>query len=115
MGDRVRASLDLDRLCGLQAAVAQLLEQREQPAFTRQRGGVVALWKRGQRRSERLPRRHQSVPGTSDPVVQALTLHEVVGLGRQSGNASVVGGYTCEQIGWQQATFRADRRELGCA
>jgi hypothetical protein len=55
VGDRVRVAFDLEALAGRQAAVAQLLEERQKPLVPGEAGGGVRFLQVGRGSLERGP------------------------------------------------------------
>src|SRR4029450_1728177 len=85
--DWVRPPLDLGVLCGLEAAVAQLLEEREQPLLPRKaRAGGFGLEALA-RVLESCPRGQEAVPASAGGFVGLFAVDKVVGLGGEAVDA----------------------------
>ena len=82
--DGVSLALDLDGFGCRQPPIAQLLEERQQPAFTRQRGAGSPSFEPVLAGLEGCPGSLQAVPRAVDRLVELLTWGEVVALRRQA-------------------------------
>ncbi len=109
--DSVRLAVDLDRLGRDQSAVAELLEQREQPFLARRARRRVGGRQLRQQRLEARPNADESVPGSIDRFVQLLALGQVVGGRCQAVESGIAGDDALEQIRGEDRSLRANSRE----
>jgi len=114
--DCVALALDLNGFGRLQPPVAQLLKQRQQPAFARQRSARVALFQPSPAGLESRPGPLQVVPRTVDGLIDLLA-GEVIVFGSQAVQALVAGQNALQEIHRQQGAFGVDgekRRTVEC-
>jgi len=109
--DRIALAVDFEGGVALQAPVAQLVEQREQPAVARQAGGRVSLRKALQLFAEARPQRREPVPGAVGGLVDALALRQVVLLGADAGQLCIEVRNAGDKLRGQEQAFGFDRGE----
>ena len=91
----------------LQSAVAQFLEEHQQPAFTRQLRARVRFRQFTPLVVEAQPRAQAAVPRPVDRLVEPLAGQQVILLGAQPVDLAAVGD-ALQEIGRQQAAFGFD-------
>lgn len=106
--DGVAASLELEGLGGLEASVAEFLEERQQPLLTGECGARVRRRELLRGRAETFPHAEHAVPRAADGFVELLTAAEVVGVRRQSRNLAVALREAIQEVRGQQCAFGGD-------
>jgi len=96
----------------LQAAVAQFLEQDQQPALARQCRAAIARRQRLPLRRKAPPRAQAAVPRAVDRLVEPLACEQVVSLRRQPIQPAALSD-ALEQVRRQDAAFGFDGGEVG--
>ncbi|HWQ34037.1 MAG TPA: hypothetical protein VNQ79_14400 [Blastocatellia bacterium] len=82
--DGIASAINLDGFRGLQPAIPEFTEERQQPLFARQCGAGISRGQRRERFLKNCPRAEQPVPGLVDRFVKSDIADEVVILRRQS-------------------------------
>ena len=106
--DGVAASLELEGLGGLQATVAEFLEERQQPLLASERGARVGGGELLRAGSKTFPHTEHAVPRATDGFVEFFTAAEVVGVGREAGDFLVALRETVQEIRGQQCALGGD-------
>ena len=113
--NRIRIARDLNRFRRRESSVTQFLEQRQKPAFARQRRTWVALRQFRRRIAERRPRAQRAIPRAIDRLVDLLALGKVIRFRRHATRLKtrVAIGNALKQIRRQYRAFYADGGEGG--
>src|SRR6266699_93495 len=113
MRNRVAFAVDLNRLGGEQAPIAQFAEERQQPALPRQRRPHVLLRQLLPRRLKSTPRAQQPVPRAINSLVQFLRLEQVIAIRSQPLQIRVERSNARKQVSRQYRPLAAHRRKYG--
>src|SRR6266516_5013718 len=111
MRNRVAFAVDLNRLGGEQAPIAQFAEERQQPALPRQRRPHVLLRQLLPRRLKSTPRAQQPVPRAINSLVQFLRLEQVIAIRSQPLQIRVERSNARKQVSRQYRPLAAHRRK----
>jgi hypothetical protein len=113
VGDREGPAVELDRLGarGREAAEAELLKQRVQPALAGQADGGVVGGELVEGGAKGPPAAEQAQPGAADSLTEGFVLGEVVGGRFDIGEGAVEGGDTLEQLVREESALATNCRE----
>jgi hypothetical protein len=113
VGDGVRLAVDFRVLRGLQAAVAQLLEEGQQPLLAGEAGAGVLGSQALAGGLEGGPGGLEAVPDPAGGLVRSLAGDQVVGLRAEAVDAFRAFDEALEEVGWEEGAFGMDGREDG--
>jgi hypothetical protein len=108
-------ALDLEGLGGLQAAVAELAEEGQQPLLSGEAGAGVFVSQGLAGRLERGPGGLQAVPASAGGLVRLLPTDEVVGLGGEAVDPLRAFDEALQEVGREEAALGLDAREEAAA
>ncbi|TFE69319.1 hypothetical protein A7Q09_05355 [Methylacidiphilum sp. Yel] len=117
VGDSVAFAVQLHGAGWGESAVAELCEERQEPALAGEAGGAVRFREPGQLFLERPPGAEEAVPGAGDGLVKAVAAVQVVGLGLKVGEARIAGRHPGKEVWREDPALGADGGEafLACA